>query len=481
MGEIVRPLGLSASSLFSRSPLRTALAVLALLLPVSALIATFVGREVNRIFAEQTIGLLRAELDYLRADFDRGGVDALASAVRVRAAAAPMNLYQLTLVNPVRTVGNLVGSFAEVTETGSVFSADASVAAGVAVSIPGGSRLLVARRIDDQREVADRLRYAAFTGVLLLSGLALVFGGVASMRLNQRIADINLTARSIMSGDFSRRVPRDGSGDEFDELAGSLNSMLVRIEDLMQALREVSDNIAHDLKTPLTRLRNRAEAAIRDDSAAAHREGLERVIEEADGLIKTFNALLLIARLEAGAVDATRTQCDIAELVRDVAELYQPVADEANLQIVFAAASPFVLGLNKQLVGQAVANMLDNAIKYSAGARGASAVAVSVQPSPDGCEIVIADRGPGIAAGDREHATKRFVRLEQSRSLPGTGLGLSLVAAVARLHNGSVRLEDNAPGLRIVLQLGRAGTRSTAPISTGGGVDRVGQFSHVAR
>jgi signal transduction histidine kinase len=270
-----------------------------------------------------------------------------------------------------------------------------------------------------------------------------------------------------MAGDLSRRVPLSGSGDELDRLADGLNAMLARIEELLAALREVSDNIAHDLKTPLNRLRNRAEAALRSSDAASYREVLAKTIEEADELIKTFNSLLLIARLEAGAVAETMTSVDLASLVGDIAELYEPAAEEAGLTLAVSAEPGLSAVANRELVSQAVANLVDNAIKYSArvGAPAAAGAAPAPSAAPPleigialarvggSIEIAIADRGPGIAAPDRERALQRFVRLEKSRSRPGAGLGLSLVAAVARMHGGAVRLEDNAPGLRAILSI----------------------------
>jgi len=259
-----------------------------------------------------------------------------------------------------------------------------------------------------------------------------------------------------MAGDMTRRIAVTGNGDEFDVLATNLNAMLERIEALMSGLREVSDNIAHDLKTPLSRLRNSAEAALRETGADAYREGLEHTIEKADELIKTFNSLLLVARLEAGALEENAERFDVGRAVRDVAELYEPVADERGMALaVNVEAGPQLTG-NRQLVVQAVANLIENAIKYSgkpARAETGAAISIDLRNRADAIEIAVADNGPGIAPEDRERVLKRFVRLEKSRTEPGTGLGLSLVQAVARLHAGSVHLEVHRPGLRVVLTL----------------------------
>jgi signal transduction histidine kinase len=226
----------------------------------------------------------------------------------------------------------------------------------------------------------------------------------------------------------------------------------------------VSDNIAHDLKTPLTRLRNRAEAALRDPAgAASYREGLVKTIDEADELIRTFNALLLIARLEGGAIAETMVSVDPAAIVSDVAELYEPVAEEAGLGLAVSAPSGLTLLANRELVSQAVANLVDNAIKYSepaadaADGRTPQIVVRAAAGEGDLVLLSVADNGPGIPEADRARAVERFVRLERSRSQPGSGLGLSLAAAVARLHGGELSLADNQPGLKSVIALPRAG------------------------
>jgi signal transduction histidine kinase len=462
-----------SSNLLRSLPLRATLLATAALLALAALLVVAIGWQANRALAERTLQSLDADVIDLRRIFERGGIDLLAIRVTDLAANAGTNLYALDAPDGRRLAGTAALAVTDKITSGAAFayrppnSAVDHLAVARRIRIPlsqaGDATLIVARDIEDQRTLARQIQLTAVTGLGLLSLLALALGLAARRALLTRIETISATSRSIMAGDMTQRIPRantsNKSGDEIDQLAGDLNAMLARMESLMQALRDVSDNIAHDLKTPLNRLRNSAEQAMRDTaSPATHRDALGKVIEEADGLIQTFNALLLIARLEPGSGDEPMDVVDVTKLVLDVADLYAPVAEDAGLIVRVLSSPPCVAPVNRQLLGQAVANLLDNAIKYSTGAHSEpiGPVDVSFEETATTIDIAVSDRGPGIAPGDRDRALKRFVRLEKSRSLPGTGLGLSLVAAVARLHRGSVRLEDNAPGLRVVLSLPKA-------------------------
>ncbi len=282
---------------------------------------------------------------------------------------------------------------------------------------------------------------------------ALLIWFFVGRRALKRIDEVSRASQRIMDGDLTGRLPVNGSGDEFDRLSSNLNVMLGRILELNEGLKQVSDNIAHDLKTPLTRLRNRAEEALSGKKAGPeYREALEDIIGESDQLIRTFNAILMISRLEAGYSAENLENMSVASIVSDVAEMYEPVAEDAGATLTLSTLDDAPLHINRELVGQTVSNLVDNAIKYALSGENPAVVTLSMERDSQWVRIVVADNGPGIPEDKREQATERFVRLEESRTQPGSGLGLSLAKAVMKLHGGALRLEDNGPGLRAVLE-----------------------------
>ena len=326
----------------------------------------------------------------------------------------------------------------------------------------GNLRLLVGRDVRDLEQTRSVIVGALGWGLAISVGLALAGGLMMTSSMVRRIEAINDTSREIVEGDLTRRIPASGAGDDFDKLVANLNGMLDRITGLMETVRQVSDNIAHDLRTPLTRLRSRLEIARAQQggSSAEARAAVEQAIEEADGLLSTFQALLRIARIEAGQRRAGFAAVDLGPLLTDVAELYEPVAAERDQAIALEVTDGVVIDGDRDLLFQAVANLVDNAIKYTpAGGR----IVLGLLPTASGAEVYVADTGPGIPADQRERVFDRFHRLESSRSTPGSGLGLSLVRAVARLHGATIRLGDEAPGLRVTLALPRRATPPRGP------------------
>ena len=345
--------------------------------------------------------------------------------------------------------------------------------------LSNGFRLLIGRDLEERRRLFGIVAKAAQWSVLIVIALGLGGGIFVARRVLRRIDAMTGTTQRIMAGDLSGRLPVGRSGDELDRLAENLNAMLERIEALMVGLKEVSDNIAHDLKTPLTRLRNRAEEALaKSGNEAEYRAALERTIEESDGLIRTFNALLMIARAESGQARGNMDDFDAADVAQGIHELYEPLAEDNGLTLHVKTEHAPLHG-NRELISQALANLVENAIKYgkpapalqplSLPARRSRAATrdILIEARRDGDQVLLSvtDRGPGIPEADREHAVERFVRLEASRTQPGSGLGLSLASAVATLHGGELKLGDSHPGLRatlIIPALSAAGDRLAA-------------------
>jgi signal transduction histidine kinase len=446
-------------------------------LTVFALFAAFLlgyfAWNTRRLITDQITQTVDSEIADLTDELRQSGIRRLVFAIDARATRPSSNLYLLTTSAGEGLAGN-VGSLASgilekpgwsETVYRRLDDTDTSEHHALVriLQLPGGFRLLVGRDLEERERIREIVIAAGRWSIAVVVVLGLAGGFFVTRRVLKRVDAMTETTQTIMHGDLSGRLPIAGTNDELDRLAGNLNAMLDRIEALMRGLKEVSDNIAHDLKTPLTRMRNRCEEALRTaEDESQYRAALQNAIEESDALIRTFNALLLIARAESGQARDGMSEFDAAEIARGVGDLYEPLADEKGLVLKIDAPAAAPVRGNRELVSQALANLVDNAIKYAApngaplnGAQ--SEIVVKAIGEGDRILLTVSDPGPGIPEADRSRVVDRFVRLEQSRSLPGSGLGLSLAQAVAHLHGGELRLEDNHPGLRSVIALPRGG------------------------
>jgi signal transduction histidine kinase len=388
-----------------------------------------------------------------------GGLPSLIQAIHDRLANDSEDDEIYLLLDPLgnRITGNLNAWPAAVDETGTwvevpVYRDNKSVIASMrAFPLDGGDLLLVGRDVRARAELRNVLR----DGLLWAMGAMLALGVIGAILIRslfrRMIRDISATTRAIARGDLSRRVAKTGDGDEFDELAGIINDMLDRIARLMDGVRHVSNAIAHDLRTPITRARTRLEdASLHARTEDDLRGAIERATVDLDGIVGVFEALLRIAEIEAGSRRAAFARIDLAPLIHDLDELYLAVAEERGLTLETTIGESLPVLGDRDLIQQAIANLLDNALKFSPPN---AVIGFSARLEDSAVEIAIADRGPGISEADRERATERFYRAESARSTSGSGLGLALVAAVAQLHNGTLRLNDNFPGLRAIISL----------------------------
>jgi signal transduction histidine kinase len=449
-------------------------------LTVFALFAAFLlgyfALNTRRLITEQITDTVNAEISGLSEQYRVGGIRRLVVVVDARARRPGSSLYLVTTFAGEALAGNVTslppGTLDSPGWTETRYRRLDEVEAGEhpehhalarVFQLPGGFRLLVGRDLDERERLYNIVLSAGRWSIAIVIILGLAGGLFVTRRVLRRVDAMTETTRTIMHGDLGGRLPIAGTGDELDRLGENLNIMLERIEALMRGLKEVTDNVAHDLKTPLTRLRNRAEQALRSaKNEPEYRAALEHTIEESDGLIRTFNALLMIARAESGQARDNMSEFDAAEIAHDIGELYEPLAEEKGIVLKVEADAPAPLKGNRELISQALANLVDNSIKYvephCGGANGAPArIVVRALTEGDRILLTVADSGPGIPEADRARVVERFVRLEQSRSQPGSGLGLSLASAVARLHGGELTLSDNEPGLKSVIALPRGG------------------------
>ena len=458
-----------------------ALCAVLLVFYMTSLSARMLTAQTQDTINDEVLGLARA--------YQRGGLPVLVRVVEARSRQPGANLYLIADANGQILTGNVQSLEPGVLETegwtsspfsyqrfgegelerqrslqGDQSTTQSEPNEAQAQGEKGHNAIALVLRLPNQmimlvgRDLGEPERFRAVIRRALMLALGMMgwadatgrfFVGRAAEAHRQR----SEASRRIMGGDLSGRLPVTGAGDEFDRLSENLNTMLARIATLNEGLKQVSDNIAHDLKTPLTRLRNRAEATLSGKHKTTdYRQALEGTIAESDQLIKTFNAILMISRLEAGYSSENTNRVDLAEAVRDVVELYEPVAEEAGVSLETELREAAFVNGNRELIGQALSNIVDNAIKYSTDATAQPAVRVAVARVGTEVRLSVVDNGHGIPDdGDRARATERFVRLEKSRSQPGSGLGLSLAKAVMTFHNGRLDLLPGNPGLSVVM------------------------------
>ncbi|MCG8543077.1 MAG: HAMP domain-containing histidine kinase [Alphaproteobacteria bacterium] len=327
----------------------------------------------------------------------------------------------------------------------------AQIARARTFALSGGYHLLVGRDLTERAAFRATITNALIWALVITVALGIGGGLLLSRNFLQRLDQMNDGSQAILHGDLSQRMPVTGSGDEFDRLAGNLNEMLDQIERLMDGMRGVADNIAHDLRSPISRLRSRLEVTLISESAPEdYRAALEQTIEEADHILATFNALLAIALAESGALRDSFERLDLGKLTLDAADLYRAAAEDKGQTLEVKADDDCTIDGNRDLLSQAITNLLDNALNHTP--KGGTITLAASRDSAGYPVLTVADTGPGIAPESRGRVLQRFVRLDCSRSTPGSGLGLSQVAATARLHHATLSLDDNNPGLRVTLQ-----------------------------
>jgi len=453
---------MNAGNIVKSSTFRLALLYVLLLGTSVVILLGFLYWSTAGYMDRQTDATIQAEIQGLAEQYRRRGLKGLSAIITERVArdSAGASVYLLTDDRWQPIVGNLDRWPAATADAEGWIHfrlrergpdrAEEHAARGKVFRLRSGLHLLVGRDVRDLDATRALILDALAWGLGLTAALALFGGWLMSAGVVRRLDAINQTSREIMTGDLSRRIPRDGTGDDFDQLANNLNRMLERIEALMQGVRQVSDNIAHDLRTPLTRLRTKLELlrAAKDDTGD-HAALVDETIGDAEELLTTFNALLRIARIESGSQRAAFHELDLAALARDAVEFYEPLARERDLSLTLRTSGPVPLRGDRDLLFQALANLLDNAIKYTPDQ---GRIDVNVQTSNQIPSLTVADSGPGIPASMHDKVFQRFFRIDQSRNTPGCGLGLSMVAAVTQLHGARIKLEDNQPGLKVRLQ-----------------------------
>jgi hypothetical protein len=444
---------------FRSASLRFAFVYALLLAASAAALAMFLWWATAGLLDRQTDAAIHADAQGLSERWAEGGLPALVLTIDDRLAGNVDDDAIYLLVDPMmrRIAGNLqrwpgVVSQPDVWYELQVRRAGMNSLARVQrYDLANGFHLLIGRDVQVRARLRTLLTDALLWAAVIVGAMATAGALLVRSLFRRTLANVSATAAAIAAGDFAQRVKLSGRGDEFDQLAETINDMLDRIGRLMDGVRQVSNAIAHDLRTPITRARTRLEdAALHAHSPEELQSAIERATADLDGIVAVFQALLRIAEIEAGSRRSAFARFDLAPLLADVAELYGAVAEDVQVALVVDAPEHVPAYGDRDLVQQAVANLVDNAVKFSPAGGKVRLRAAAIQ---GGVEIAVTDQGPGIPSDDRARATERFFRGEAARNTPGAGLGLALVQAVAQLHQGSLRLDDAGPGLRAVLTL----------------------------
>lgn len=444
--------------MFKSTAVRLSAVYILLFALCAAFLVFYVTALSERLLTQQTRDALRQEVTEVERAYNGNGMNGLLRSLDRRARQPGAGLYILASPSGEILAGNVASIAPGILDKegwtrmpfryepyNEASNGRPHLATAHIFFLDNGLRVVIGRDLGDPDRFRGLVRRALMVALAVMGGGAVVIWFFIGRNALKRMDRMSAASKKIMGGDLSGRLPVSGSGDEFDRLSGSLNAMLDRIEKLNEGLRQVSDNIAHDLKTPLTRLRNKAADGLAGHDGEDRRAALENIIAESDQLIRTFNALLMISRVEAGSVAAEMQDIDISAIAADSAELYEPVAEEAGLALEMEIAPDLKVKGNRELIGQALTNLLDNAIKYADGAADNPTLKVVLRQEVAGIALAVADHGPGVPEARREDVVKRFVRLDESRTKPGTGLGLSLVAAVMELHGGRLELAATDP------------------------------------
>ena len=445
--------------IFSTTAFKLAAIYLTSFSALSVFLFLFISQNTDALMSRQVIQTVDAEIQGLAEQYAQNGINGLIVGVERRVRTPNANLYLImdyagNVITgnisylPEKVLGETDGGIQFVSyRPMGVPSTDSSQRSAIVriFELPGNFKFLVGRDLQDQLHLKSLLGDALslwLAGMVVLAGITWFF---VNRRILKRIDNLSMSSQQIMQGDLAGRLDITGNNDEFDRLAANLNAMLDRIEGLMHGLKEVSDNIAHDLKTPLTRMRGRVESALRHDINPKDSQAcLEEILLETDELINTFNALLRIARVEAGSAGVDLKPVDLTAIVSEVCELYEPVAEDQGIMFTIALEDIPQVNGDRELLAQAMVNLIENAMKYGRPPQSdvSPQIKVSIKQSGEGIILSVCDNGKGIPDSDRERVCQRFVRLDSARHAPGSGLGLSLIKAVVTLHHGKLRLSS---------------------------------------